>query len=53
MLRDEIREFVSFSGCKTLNDMIEMAREREIEFELRLKRKPEQVHTVVGPAKKA
>ena len=34
MLRDDIRDFMSFSGYKTLNDMIEMACEREIELEL-------------------
>ena len=27
MLREDIKEFVSFLGCKTLNDMIEKARE--------------------------
>lgn len=27
MLRDDIRELVSFSGCKTLNDMIARAQE--------------------------
>ena len=41
MLRYDIREFVSFSGCKTLNDMIEMAREQEIKLELQTKWKPE------------
>ena len=34
MLRDDISEFVSFPGCKTLNDMIERAHEQEIELEL-------------------
>lgn len=52
MLRDDIREFVSFSGCKNLNDMIERARERAIELELRMKRMSEQVQTVVGQAKR-
>nr|KAJ0187838.1 hypothetical protein LSAT_V11C900459490 [Lactuca sativa] len=42
MLRDDIREYVSFPGCKTMNDMIKKAREREIELELRTKLKPEQ-----------
>ena len=32
MLRDDIREFVLFSGFKTLNDMIERAHEQEIEL---------------------
>ena len=40
-LIDEIKQFVSFSGCKTLNDMIETAYEQDIELELRSKRKPE------------
>lgn len=43
MLRNDIRELVSFSGYKTLNDMIKKTREREIELEHRAKRKPEQV----------
>ena len=33
MLRDDIREFVSISGCKTLNDMICRAHERENDLE--------------------
>ena len=33
MLWDDIRKFVSISGCKTLNDMISRAREREIDLE--------------------
>ena len=41
MLRDSIRELLRFSICKTLIDMIERAREHEIELELRSKRKPE------------
>ena len=48
MLRHDIREFVSFSGCKTLNDMIEKAHELEIELAHRTKQKLEQVQTVVG-----
>ena len=52
MLRDDIQEFVSFTGCKTLNEMVEKAREREIELEFRTKRKPEQDQTAVGQAKK-
>ena len=43
MLRYDICEFVSFSGCKTMDDMVEKAREREIELELQIKRKLEQV----------
>lgn len=41
MLKDKIREFVRYSGCKIVNDMIVRAREQEIELELRKKRKPE------------
>ena len=33
MLRDDIREFVSFTGYKKLNEMVEKARDREIELE--------------------
>ena len=36
---DDIREFVSMSRCKTLNDMISRAREWEIDFEHLGKRK--------------
>ena len=42
MLRDDIMEFVSLSGCKTLNDMIARARECEIDLEHLRKRKPKQ-----------
>ena len=52
MLKNDIREFVSFSRCKTLNGMIKKTREWEIKLELREKRKPEQVQTVVGPTKR-
>ena len=48
MLRDDICEFMSFSGCKTLNEMVEKARELEIELEFRTKRKLEHDQTVVG-----
>ena len=30
MLRDNIRDFMSFLGCKTLKDMIEKAHKQEI-----------------------
>ena len=43
MLRDDIREFVSFTGCKTLNEMVEKAREKEMELEFHTKRKTKQV----------
>ena len=37
MLREDIRDFESFSGCKTPNDMIENVNEREIKLEHRMK----------------
>ena len=40
MMRDNIQEFVSFTGCKTLNKMVEKAREWEMELDFRTKRKP-------------
>ena len=61
MLRDEIRPFVSMSGCKTLvsmsgyktlEDMITKAQEWEIELELRTKRKPTIVQIEKGSTKK-
>ena len=51
-LRDDIRVFVSFIGCKTLNEMVEKAREREMELDFRTKRKSEQAQAAVGQAKK-
>lgn len=51
MLRDDIRESMSFLGCKTLNDMIEKTHEQEIEWELWTKWKPEQVQTIVCQTK--
>ena len=41
MLRDDIREFVSFIWCKTLNEMVEKARKREMKLETHTKRKIE------------
>lgn len=38
MLKDEIQEFVSMSSCRTLEDMIARAREREIDLETVRKR---------------
>ena len=52
MLRNDIKEFVIFSGYKNLNDMIERAHEQEIEMELQTERKPEHVQTTVGQAKR-
>ncbi|XP_023736709.1 uncharacterized protein LOC111884641 [Lactuca sativa] len=52
MLRDDIREFLSFTGCKTLNEMVEKAREREIELDTRTKRKTDLAHAAGGQDKK-
>ena len=41
MLRDDIREFVSFIGCKSLNETVEKAREWEMDSDVRTKRKLE------------
>lgn len=43
---------MSFSRCKTLNDKVEKDREWEIELELWIKRKLEQLQEAVGQAKK-
>ena len=43
MLRDDIREFVSFTECKTLNEMVEKAHEKELELDSRTKQKTKQV----------
>ena len=52
MLRDDIREFVSISGCKTPNDMISRSCKREIDLEHLGKRWPDQVRVVEGSRKK-
>ena len=52
MLRDDIREFVSFLGCKTLNYMITRSWKQNIDLEHIRKRKPEQVQIVGSPAKR-
>lgn len=39
MLRDDIHEFVSLSGCKTHENKISRSRELEIDLELLKKRK--------------
>ena len=39
MLRDDIREFLSFTGCKTLNEMVKKARKREMELDFHTERK--------------
>ena len=52
MLMDDIREVVSISGCKTLNDMISRAREQEIDLDHLGKRESQQVQTMEGPRKR-
>ena len=52
MLMDDISEFLSLSGCKTLNDTITRPREREIDLEHLRKRKTEHIHIAVGQAKR-
>ena len=51
MLRDDIGELVSCTGCKTWNEMVEKAHEREMEFESRTKRKTKQVQAAGAQAK--
>ena len=48
MLRDDIRKFMSLSGCDTLNDMISRTQECEIDLEHLGKRKPKQTQILVG-----
>nr|KAJ0224671.1 hypothetical protein LSAT_V11C100043830 [Lactuca sativa] len=50
MLRDDIRQFVSRSSCKTLEDMIARAREREIDLEQIRTRKPDEVQVATAAA---
>ena len=52
MLRDDIREFVSFSGCETVNYMITKSLEREIDLKHLRKRKSKQTQIAVGQAKR-
>ena len=52
MMRDDIQEFMSFTWCKTLNEMVEKAREQEMELDFLTKRKPELAQEAVGQAKK-
>ena len=52
MLRDDIRVFVIFTRCKTLNEMAEKAQEQEMELDFHTKRNPEQAHEAVGQAMK-
>lgn len=46
MLRSDIREFVSISSCRTLEDMVARARERELDLEMENKRNSDQVKSL-------
>lgn len=48
MLKDEIHELVSISGCNSLDNMIARAREGETYLELVSKRKIVQAQTCEG-----
>ena len=50
-LRSDIREFVIRSNCKTLEDKIAHAREREIHLEHISKRKPKEVQVAADSGK--
>ena len=52
MLRADIQEYVSFSACPTLDSMIAMAREREIDLEHIRKRKDEEGQVTGASGKK-
>lgn len=52
MLREDIKEFVSFSSFWKLEDMIARTREREINLENLSKKKEEQVQKAKASAKK-
>ena len=52
MLRSDIRQFMSRSSCKMLEDMISRAREREIDLEMERKRKPDVAYGMKGLGKK-
>jgi len=43
---------VSFTGCKTLNDIVEKACKREMKLDFRIKRNHEQARAAVGQDKK-
>lgn len=53
IFRDDIREFVRIMGCRTLEDMIDRAWERDIKLELWTKCNPTQVQRVEDPAKRS
>ena len=48
MLRSDIRQFMIQSSCKTLEDMLARAREREIDLEMEKKRNPDEVQVSRG-----
>ena len=52
MLRSDIQQFVSRSSCRTLEDTISRARERDIDLEMEKKRKPDYVPSVEGSEKR-
>ena len=52
MLWDDIREFMSISGCETMNDMDSRAREWDIDLEHLGKRGSDQVHVMESPWKR-
>ena len=52
MLRSDIWQFVSRSNCKTFEDMIARARQREIDLEMERKRKPDSAVSVEGSSKR-
>ena len=52
MLRSDVRQYVSWTNCKKLEDMIARARERVIDLEAERKRKLDEVQTSVGLEKR-
>ena len=52
MLRSYIRQFVSRSSCKTLEDMIGLATKREINLEMEKKKKLDEAQTSGGSGKR-
>ena len=52
MLRSDIRQFVSRSSCKMMEDMIVRARERLIDLEMERKRKADSAASVEGSGKR-
>lgn len=51
-LKDENKEFISSSACRTLEDMIDRAHSRETELEICFKHMSDQVQVSEGSAKK-